>query len=28
MSVVSSSGIGHLLRHQRDCKVKNARMGK
>ena len=25
---MSSSGTGHLLRHQRDCKVKNARMGK
>jgi hypothetical protein len=26
--VVSSSGTGYLLRHQCDCKVKNARMGK
>jgi hypothetical protein len=25
---VSSSGTGHLLRHQRDCKVKNGRIDK
>jgi hypothetical protein len=25
---VSSSGTGHLLRHQRDCKVKLAKQGK
>jgi hypothetical protein len=28
LSAVSSSGTGHLLRHQRDCKVKKANMGK
>jgi hypothetical protein len=28
LSTVSSSGTGHLLRHQRDCKVKKAKMGK
>jgi hypothetical protein len=25
---MSSSGTSHLLRHQRDCKVKNARIDK
>jgi hypothetical protein len=28
LPAVSSSGTGHLLMHQRDCKVKNARLGK
>jgi hypothetical protein len=28
LSAMSSSGTGHLLRHQRDCKVKKAKMGK
>jgi hypothetical protein len=28
LSVMSSSGTRHLLRHQRDCKVKKAKMGK
>jgi hypothetical protein len=28
LSVVSTSGTGHLLRHQRDCKVKLAKQGK
>jgi hypothetical protein len=28
LSAVSSSGTGHLLRHQRDCKVKLAKQGK
>jgi hypothetical protein len=28
LSVVPSSGTGHLLRHQRDCKVKLAKQGK
>ena len=28
LSVVSSSDTGHLLRHQRDCKVKLAKQGK
>jgi hypothetical protein len=28
LSVVSTSGTGHLLRHQRDCKVKIAKQGK
>jgi hypothetical protein len=28
LSAVSTSGTGHLLRHQRDCKVKLAKQGK
>jgi hypothetical protein len=27
LSVVSTSGTGHLLRHQRNCKVKLAKQG-